>query len=161
MPAAYCSMLDQLGCSREVGLWLAGLLSPAAAQPRTANTPQRFGTWEEALSNVMVGLYSHEAVRIVRQNFQIHHPQLANLYLSLSAATLQLLASMEPGRLTAAQEWGLAAVCEPAAKACRYGLFLCQHEGGLPQQQQEALRAADATHYAVLHLSDAVLETLL
>jgi hypothetical protein len=158
MPAAYSSMLEQLGCSREVGLWLAGVLSPSATQPRTANTPQRFGCWEEALDNVMAGLYGHDVVRSVRQTYHIHDPQLAGLYLSLSAVTLQWLSSMEPGRLTAAQDWGLASVCEPAARACRYGLFLSQHEGGLPSQQQQV---AHKTHSAVVQLAAAVLEKLL
>ena len=158
IPAAYRSMLEQLGCSSEVGLWLAGVLSPSATQARTANTPQRFGTWDEACGTAMLGLYGVEVVRSVRYSYDIHNPQLAPLYLSVCAATLQWLSSMEPGRLTAALDRGLGTVCKPAARACRYGLYLWKQQGGLlPQQQQ----AAEATHHAVVQLGAAVLEKLL
>jgi hypothetical protein len=87
MPAGYSSMLEQLGCSREVGLWLATELQ-STIQRKPAG-------W--ATDSVMVAMKNY--MLLLSCAACVRDPQVAAMHLSLAANCLQWLSSMPPDTL--------------------------------------------------------------
>jgi hypothetical protein len=117
--SAYSSVLEQLGCSREVGLWLAMI--------EVKNEGYRVGRgesfrWMEPLRvAVMRDLHIYSSLqKALKQRSTQQSPQPAALHLSVSGGCLEWLSNMPCGRLL---DMGanVAAVCMVAAEACDYG----------------------------------------
>jgi hypothetical protein len=102
LPAAYGSVLQQLGCSREVGLWLAEWLrTTVEPAPSFVGTPQP----DEDGMDVSIA-YAHSALvhfDELLDAFTAHKVtppcKLVPLQATMAAAALQLLLSTPPERL--------------------------------------------------------------
>ena len=152
MPAAYSMLLENLGCSREVGLWMAALLlsgeeMEAPGPPRSEWGADRVLASLGLNGRLVCARASNSAVEVMQRQ-QGATPKLAAVHLSISAASLQWLSSMPPGRLLPGE---CALMCQAAADTCRRGCDL------LEQQQQQPSGDWDVT----AQLSAAVLERLL
>ena len=124
MPAAYSSMLEQLGCSREVGLWMAAaaLLTnqPGSSLARVSGGRSPPDTSDMLEGYVASGLGAQARLtRNLAMSSTVHHPQLAALHLCMAAAILQWLSSMPNGKLLVFER--CLGVCQAAARACRCG----------------------------------------
>jgi hypothetical protein len=115
MPAAYSNVLEQLGCSREVGLWLA-MLKTSGQQQQLCGL-SGVGVFDWVASGVT--LYG---VLVQGLNYcSVYHPQLAVQQLLLGAASYQWLSCMPPSSLLACQ--AAVGMCRAAAHAYSYGLL--------------------------------------
>jgi hypothetical protein len=176
MPTAYSCFLEQLGCSREVGLWLAtnhndkiGKVYPMKAATKASRqgaTPSHVSR-----SGCEITLGSLHQYSVLLQAVQVFspskpHPQLAAMHLSMSAACLQWLSDTPPGKLMSpkAPDASLG-VYKIAAEACAHGQRLLQledHAHPQPGQQQGGRWAqAMAAGQVAMQLSAAALEKLL
>jgi hypothetical protein len=157
MPAAYSSVLDQLGCSREVGLWMAELVRKQERSPALQHTgmlSQRVeSAWLEGQAER--GLDAHSTLMYDLSSHNIYHPQLAALQLWVAASAFQFLSCMPPDRLLVFK--GCVGVCSAAARAHRYGQDVLARMY-LPAADMEAYIAANQ---AVAQLSTAALQKLL
>ena len=165
MPKAYSFTLEQLGCSREVGLWLAERLNLGSGCDSAERGKSAFlRTVSQA---VQVGLQGHGLMMqcmygSARRTFPTGSAKTAVLHLSVAAISLQWLSSLPPGRLSALTD--CAGVCGTACDAYDHGQAIMQHQDQLQLEQQAA--AGDRTAFltanrAVLQLSAAVLPQLL
>jgi hypothetical protein len=167
MRAAYSNLLDQLGCSREVGLWLALIETKEEGWRVGRGKKGNSFSWMEPIRiAVMRSLHIYSSIQTALKQCSLTTAgqQRAAPHLSFSAACLQWLSNMPPGRLADMGE-SCAAVCMVTSDACAYGLRLLQQQRQLSQQQQ-ALLAGDAAlamaaSTTVARLSAAVLEQLL
>jgi hypothetical protein len=179
MPTAYSCFLEQLGCSREAGLWLAtkhndtmGKLYPASAATKAAGKVSRQGG-TPSVSRIACDftLESPFQISVVLQAVEAFkasklHPQLAAMHLSLSAACLQWLSDTPPRKLTGPTTPDASpGVYKIAAEACALGRRLLQLEDRHRPQpgQQEGDRWAEAmtASQVTMQLSAAALEKLL
>jgi hypothetical protein len=172
MPAAYSSILEQLGSSREVGLWLAeglmraGLPSNAATLDKASQ--RDIMTLLDNLYEAAVGsLHQYSVMLQASLAFSSSElrPQPAALHLSMSAVCLQWLSNM-PARGLSNPELrdGCLSVYQVAAEACKHGQGLMQLEArASPHQEQQQLVQAGirAANQAAMSLSAAALEKLL
>ena len=174
MPTAYSSMLKQLGCSREVGLWVAlrNILGDDHGEGSPSTLPCIDGTVLIISRSVQVALRGYETLlrnsfmQAMGGNLDLHKgsAQTAALHLSMSAISLQWLSSMPTGSLAALKE--CETVCEVAALACTHGQMMMQQQEPLRPEQRGAASAGDrelfvVTNNAVAQLSAAVLQQLL
>jgi hypothetical protein len=161
IPAAYTSVLQQLGCSREVGLILAAGLK--------LGTSSGWGEMSVKVDpigkEVLEGLYSYGILCQALQHCSIHQPQTAALHLSMSAMSLQWLSAMSPVRLAALKHECRAVqhVCQVAELGHARGRELLQKRCLQPQQQRTAgeWTLLRTTNKAVGQLGAAVLEKML
>jgi hypothetical protein len=159
MPAAYSSVLEQLGCSREVGLWLATQLTSGwetQQRPRELSSVQR-QTWLESI--VAGGLELYDGLMRVLADSSVLQPQLAALQLSAAAAILQWLSSMPTGRLRGLLV-GCQYVCQVAERACSIGQVLMFKQIGA-QRASGGMRLFISANQALAQLSADVLTKLL
>jgi hypothetical protein len=155
MPAAYSSMLEQLGCSREVGLWVASFLySPGSEQDPTKLHERGMSGWLE--SNVAGGLSVYAELLLA---MSLDSNQSPALHMAMAAASLQWLASMPPGMLLTLHK-NFDAVPQVAASACKYGRLLLQKPSVL-QQTAGDVSLSWTTSQTVMQLSADVLEKVL
>ena len=180
MPAAYSSMLEQLGVSREVGLWLAMLGTPMDAAgapcntgqepawglaPLSSNSPE-IPEWLDSLCYAIWQALTYQYALVMGfldTPSNKGHPQLAPLHVSMAAIYLQWLSSM-PQHTTLQWISGCKVVCEMAGGASQAGRRQMRQQQPLqPDQQQppDSLARFDAAHQMVVQLSAAVLSKLL
>ena len=170
MPAVYSSMLEQLGCSREVGLWLAS--RQVLKDDSGAGGPSRagglsLGAVSSAVSAELNGyqlLMSKRYVQAMGGHLVQYEGsvQTAALHMSLSAINLQWLYSMPPDSLSALEE--RKSGCNVADTACSHAVMIMQEQEPLQPEQQEpaGARAVLVTaNNVVAQLSTAVLQRLL
>lgn len=109
MPAAHSSLLEQLGFSREVGVWLAVLVKEALSGDERerlhlgvgGQRAQEVSSYLGSRLGVTVKHYSDLLQSLLPQ--PTPHPKLAALQLSMSARNLQWLSSMPLDRLLSLQ----------------------------------------------------------
>jgi hypothetical protein len=160
MPAAYGSVLEQVGCSREVGLWLALDLKPG----NHLNSGEEHGMSPSEVANDVVagGMTLCETLLRALLHFSLFPHMLAPLFMSVSAISLQWLSSMAPDRLLGLQQ-NCMGVCATAARACSLGVYMMKQRHG-PQQQEQLAAARSAfmtANHDAVRLSVVVLEKLL
>jgi hypothetical protein len=166
VPEAYSRALGQLGCSRQVGLWIAMLLESQKQQQPTLGrlSAAELSGWQQAASvAVQHGLQGCALLMRAVDHYPQSNPQLAPLHLLVAAVSLQWLSSMPSGVLTSMQDPDCEYVCHGAAGACKHaGRMLMQQQ---EQQSREHLDSSwaqlAASNQTVAELSVAVLEKLL
>jgi hypothetical protein len=165
MPAAYSSMLEQLGCSREMGLWVAMLLKgqDGGWLVHGLGGPGANATFAWLDLEVPGRLRNYFDLLQAFQRHAVHQPQLSALHLSVSAISLQWLSDLPPDRILGLKEY-CQGVCTVADVACKYGQWLMQQRSRLQPEQQQATEGDTlfvTTNYTVAQLSAVVLEKLL
>jgi uncharacterized membrane protein YgcG len=166
MPAAYSSVLQQLGCSSEVGMLMAVLYAKNLVQcvfpEDCVHAPVFTLEWlnsrvAQVLEQYCALLPAGELPVQSQQGAAAPHQHLAALHLSMAAASLQWVSSiceqLPTGKLSLDE---CVRVCVVADEACRSGQIL------IPEQQASGDWGACVTaNEAVAQLSAAALETLL
>jgi hypothetical protein len=144
-------MLEQLGCSREVGLWLATELQ--------STNQQKPAGW--ATDSVMVAMKDY--MLLLSCAACISDPQVAAMHLSLAASCLQWLSSMPPDKLLRGLD-DCSLVCDLAGAACSAGQVVMQQQQRQQRGQDPAAKGwaqLKAANYSVGQLSAALLEKVL
>ena len=156
MPAAYSSMLQQLGCGREVGLLIATLIAlPGTQAGHGSGRPSELEMldWLEGLVAGGMRLYGSLLDAMSENSI---YPQLANMHFCMAAAAYQWLSCMPPDRLMALPACEV--VCRVAASAYCYGL---QAQFSMPQAAGGGWATCMTANQALAQLSAAALAKLL
>jgi hypothetical protein len=101
MPTVYHALLKQLGCSREVGLWVAVIVEKQLrkeAGNASSGRPQ-LGPSDHLEGAVVGGMVGYGRLVHSLTRSSIYHPELAPLQLLLAAASFEWVSSMSPARL--------------------------------------------------------------
>lgn len=121
-------LLQHLGCSRELGLWLATTHTTATLKDRGLPLLKVPGNRDAVPSHVHNGLQIYrDLLEAVIHNYMCQNPQLSAMHLSVAGISLQWLSSMAPGKLAGLPETCLDA-CHVAKMACYYGQYLMREQ---------------------------------
>jgi hypothetical protein len=158
MPAAYSSMLEQLGCSRQTGLWLAAVVEKHSRMKAghiagRVLSQLQLSDWLER--SVVEGLGVFVRLTHTMACSSTYCTQSAALKLLMAAAVFQWLSSMPPGRLWVLE--GCVRVCHTASRACAQALI---EQSRVPHTPM-GWTAYRAANQAVAQLSSAALVELL
>ena len=124
MATVYHALLKQLGCSREVGLWVAMNVKKELRKQAGNASCGRLQLQASSLSDhlegaVVGGMVGYGRLVQALSRNSIYHPELAPLQLLSAAASFEWVSSMSPARLLVYEP--CVVVCQLAGVVCGYG----------------------------------------